>query len=102
MARWTGRDSPHLIDEVLAVIVAELLRADDAVEICLHKLLDEVDLAELVDVGRLEDVEDGDDVFVMEVAKELYLAECSETEHGVIKWRDALDCDLALGGYMDS
>ena len=51
MARWSGRDSPHLIDEVLAVVVAELLSADDAVEIGLHELLDEVDLAELMNVG---------------------------------------------------
>ncbi len=51
MAGWSGQDSPHLIDEILAVVVAELLGADDAVEIGLHELLDEVDFAELMNVG---------------------------------------------------
>ena len=43
--RWQGA---HLINEVLAMVVAELLGADYAVEVCFHELLDEVDLLEVV------------------------------------------------------
>lgn len=83
------------------MIVAQLLGADDAVKIGLHEFLDEVDLLELLEIGWTEDVEDGDDVLVMKVAKELDLAEGAEAEHGVVKGCYALDGDLALGGDVD-
>ena len=63
---WRGTD---LVYEVLAVIVAELLGTNDAVKIGLHKLLDEVDLLEVIERGRTEDVEYGDDVLVVEVTE---------------------------------
>lgn len=47
----------NLVDEILTVVVAELLSADDAVKIGLHELLDEVDLLEVVKAGGPEDVE---------------------------------------------
>lgn len=37
-----------LVYEVLAMIVAELLGTDDTMEVSLHKLLNEIDLCELV------------------------------------------------------
>ena len=46
-----------MVDEILAVVVGELLGANDAVEISLHELLDEVYLLEVVEGGRAEDVE---------------------------------------------
>ena len=76
------------------MVVAELLGAYDAVEVCLHELLDEIDLLEVVDAGGAEDVEDGDDVLVVKVAEELDLAEGAETEHGVVEGGDLLDGDL--------
>ena len=69
-------------------------------QIGLHELLDEIDLLEAEEIGWSEDVEDGDDVLVVEVSEELDLAEGAETEHGVVKGGDALDCDAALGGEM--
>jgi hypothetical protein len=63
-----------LVYEVLAVIVAELLGADDSVQVGLHELLDEVDLLEIVIGVWSENVEYGDDVFVMEVEEEAHLA----------------------------
>ena len=43
--------------------------------------LDQVDLREGLDIGRLDDVEDRDDVLVVEPPEELDLAERSEAEH---------------------
>jgi hypothetical protein len=82
------------------VVVAQSLGADDAVEVGLHELLHEVDVPEGREAGRLEDVEDGDDVFVAKVAEELDLAEGAETEHGVVEGGDALYRDPALGGLV--
>nr|GAT50808.1 predicted protein [Mycena chlorophos] len=70
-------------------------------EVRLHELLDQVDLCELGDGWRAEDVEDCDDVFVVEVAEELNLAEGAETEHGVVEGGYALDGDLAASGVVD-
>ena len=85
-----------MVDKVLAVVVAQSLRSDDAVQVGLHELLHEIDVSELLEAGRLEDVEDGDDVFVAKVTEQLDLAESAQTEHGVVEWGDALYGDLAL------
>ena len=74
-----------LVDKVLAVVVRKLLCADDTVHVRLHKLLDEVDLSKALVVARLLDVEDGNDVFVVEVAQQLHLTECAKTEHGTVQ-----------------
>lgn len=42
-----GRDAAHLVYKVLTMIIAQLLRAYDTVEVCLHELLYEVDLLEV-------------------------------------------------------
>ena len=78
------------------MVVAQSLRSDDAVQVGLHELLHEIDVSELLEAGRLEDVEDGDDIFVAKVAEQLDLAECAQTEHGVVERCDALYGDLAL------
>ena len=78
------------------MVVAQSLRSDDVVQVGLHELLHEIDVSELLEAGRLEDVEDGDDIFVAKVAEQLDLAESTQTEHGVVERRDALYGDLAL------
>lgn len=78
------------------MIVAEILGANDTVEISLHEFLDKIDLVEVIDAGWAENVKDGNDVFVVKVAEELDFAESAQTEHGMVKRRDALDCDFAL------
>jgi hypothetical protein len=83
------------------MVVTEGLGAYDAMHVSLHELLDEIDVPKVVEGGGAEDVEDGDDVLVVEVAEELDLPESAEGEHGVVKGRDALDGDLALGGEME-
>lgn len=45
-----------LVDEVLAVVVGEVLCADDAVHVRLHELLDEVDFGECLVASRLLDI----------------------------------------------
>lgn len=82
------------------MVVGELLSADDAVQIRLHEFLDQIDLVKLVYTGRPEDVEDGDDVLVVKVAEDLYLAEGAEAVHRVVEGRDALNGDLALRGVV--
>lgn len=64
--------------------------------------LDEVDLSEGVVAPGLLDIQDGNNVFVVEVAKQLHLTQSSETEHGVIKGCDLLDGDLLARGLVDS
>lgn len=53
-------DGPaRLIHKVLAVIIRQVLRADDAVKIRFEQFLDEVDLFERVERAWLDDVEHG-------------------------------------------
>lgn len=91
----------YLVDKVLTVVIRQRLCPDDPVQIGLHELLYEIDLAKVVYVGWPEDVEDGDDVLVVKVAEELDLAEGTKTEHGVVEGGDALDGDLATGRDVD-
>lgn len=53
-------DGPaRLIHKVLAVIIRQVLRADDAVKIRFEQLLNEIDLFERVERAWLDDVEYG-------------------------------------------
>lgn len=62
--------------------------------------LDEVDLSEGLVVSRLLDVENGNDVLVVEVPKQLHLTQRPQTEHGVVEGRDLLDGDLLARGLV--
>jgi hypothetical protein len=59
-----------------------------------NNYLNEVDLVEAVIASRLLDIEDGDDVFVVEIAQQLHLSQGSQTEHGVVEGGDLLDGNL--------
>ena len=63
--------------------------------------MNEVDFFEVFDVRWLEYVEDRDYVFMIEVAKQLDLAQGAQTEHRVIKGRNAFDGYFALRWHMD-
>lgn len=56
--------------------------------------LNQVHLREAFQVPRLLDIEYGDDVLVVEVAKKLHLSKRTETEHRVIERCDFLDSNL--------
>jgi hypothetical protein len=86
----------HLVYEVLAVVVAEFLCPDDTMQIGLHQLLHKIHLVEIINTWGIKDVKYGNDVFVAKVAQKLDLAKSSQTEHGVLKGRDALDCNFTL------
>ena len=59
--------SQYLIDKVLDVLIAEFLsRVDDAVEVCLHKIGDDVDVGIACFGLRLENIDQADDVVVFE------------------------------------
>jgi hypothetical protein len=66
-----------------------------------HELLHEIDLLEIIDGGGLKDIEDRNNVLMMEMAKELNLAECAQTKHGVIKRCNSLNGDLSLRRNMN-
>lgn len=82
------------------MVIAKFLSPYHAVQVRLHEFLDEVNLFEIVETGGSQDVENRDDVLVMEVTQQLYLAQCSQAEHRVIKGGDTLDRNLPLGGYV--
>lgn len=91
----------YLVDKILTVVIGQRLCPDDPMKISLHEFLYEIDLAKVMDILWPEDVEDGDDVLVVKVAKELDLAQGTKTEHGVVEGGDALDGDLATGRDVD-
>lgn len=59
------------------MIVTQLLSSDNAMQVGLHQLLDEIYIFERLGTGRLKDVENGDDVFVAKVPEKLDLAKCA-------------------------
>ena len=63
----------QLVEHIRHVVVAEVVRADDGVQVCIHVLLHEVHLAEALEAGWLLDVEDLDDVRVVEALEKLDL-----------------------------
>lgn len=87
----------HLINKILAVIVAQLLRSDDAMKICFHEFLHKIYFCEICDAWRLENVEDCDDIFMAKVTEEFDFAKSTQTKHGMIKRSNLLDSDISLG-----
>jgi hypothetical protein len=59
-----------------------------------------IDLCECFIVARLLDIKDGNDVFVVEIAKKLHLSKRPQAEHGMIKWRDLFDRDFLARWLM--
>ena len=83
------------------MVVAQLLGTNDAVEIRLHQLLNEVDFGEFVYARWLKDVQDGDDVFVMEVAEKFDFSEGPEAEHGMVEGCNPFNGDFTLRWKMN-
>jgi hypothetical protein len=66
----------HTTHEILDVVVAQaLLGVDDAVQVRFHQVRDDVDVLEVVQRRRLEDVLERDHVLVRKVPQQLDLAE---------------------------
>ena len=86
----------HLVDEVLQVLVGQVLPgADDLVEICVHELVHQVDVAKVRDlaVRRPHDVPQPDDILVLQVPQQLHLqnaaaARCPPPDVICIVWSD--------------
>jgi hypothetical protein len=91
----------HLINEVLAMVVAQLLCSNYAVEVCFHKLLHKIDFIEILDTGRLKDVQDGYDIFVVKVTEKLDFSQRPKTEHGMVEGSDPFNGNLSLAWNMD-
>jgi hypothetical protein len=62
--------------------------------------LDKVHLCKGLVASGLLDIEDGDDIFVVEVPQQLHLTQGSQTEHGVVKGSDLLDRNLLPTGLV--
>jgi hypothetical protein len=56
--------------------------------------LNQINFLERLVISGLLNIQDGDDVFMIEVSKKLHFSQCSQTEHGVVE-----GCDL-LDGYL--
>jgi len=83
-----------LVDKVLAVVIRQILCANNTVHIGLHKLLDEIDFGEGLIAAGFLDVEDRYNVLMVEVSQQLHLTQGSKAEHGVIEGRNLLDSDF--------
>ena len=60
--RLCGCFYADLIDEVLAVVIAQILRADNSVQIRLHQLLNKINFFEVFERRGLNYVENTDDL----------------------------------------
>lgn len=100
MSAERDRLTTDLVYKVLAMIIAQLLGTDDTMKVGLHELLDKVNLGELVYTTGLEDIKDGDDVFVMKVSEEFYFTESPETKHSMVEGGDAFDSNFALSEHV--
>ena len=63
--------------------------------------LDEIDLVEALVAPRSLDVQNRNDILMVEVAQQLHLTQSSQTEHGVVKGNDLLDCNLLTRGLVN-
>jgi hypothetical protein len=62
--------------------------------VSLHEFLNQVHFEEALEIARFLNVENGDDVLMIEVTKELHLSKGAKTEHGMIEGSDFLDSHL--------
>lgn len=110
--------SECLVDEVLAMVIGQLLCANDTMHVRLHEFLlchhgntanssvrtrqgisataqkshlNQVHFAEGLEVTWPDNVKDRNDVLVVEMSEQLDLSEGPQTEHRVVKGCDALD-----------
>ncbi|WVZ69484.1 hypothetical protein U9M48_018260, partial [Paspalum notatum var. saurae] len=95
--------SEQLVEEELVVLGREVVVGlDDLVEVGLHELEDDVDVAELAARGREHDVLDLDDVRVAQQAEQLDLAEDAGGVGDVLEdVVDLLDGDALAGAGVD-
>jgi hypothetical protein len=63
------------------MIVAQFLGSNYPVEISLHKLLYQINLLEVFEIGWPKNIKDRDYILMMKVTKELDFPKSSETKH---------------------
>jgi hypothetical protein len=63
--------------------------------------LNQVNFIESLVVTGPLDIKDGNNVLVIKVSQQLHLAQCAQTEHGVVEWRDLLDGNLLARGLVN-
>jgi hypothetical protein len=92
------RRPPHLVDEVLEVLVRKRLRgADDLVQVGVHELVHQVHVVEALP-GGLHDVAHADDVVMAQVAQQLDLPQRATRVREVLeRIADFLDGHLLPG-----
>ena len=86
----------YLVEEVADVVVAESLRLQKFIKIRLHQALDNVHVAQHLNVDGPQDVADVDDVLVLESVENLDLPQGSLTIGLVLEGADLLDGHLGL------
>lgn len=89
-----------LVEEVADVVIAQLLRLQQLVQVRLHEALHNVDVLHAADVGGANNVANVNDVLVLETGQDFNLSQCSLTVGLVLKGRDLLDGHLLLGDIV--
>uniref|UniRef100_A0A0K8RI04 Putative mitogen-activated protein kinase n=1 Tax=Ixodes ricinus TaxID=34613 RepID=A0A0K8RI04_IXORI len=80
-----------LVEEVADVVVAQLLRLEQLVQVSLHQALHNVDIFHLVDCGCPDDVSDVYNIFVLKPCEDLDLPQCPLAVGLVLEWGNLLD-----------
>ena len=85
-----------MVEEVADVIIAQPLRLQQLVEVCLHQTLDDVHVLHGVQGGRPQDVADVNNIFMIEPSQNFDLPQGSLTVRLVFKRAYFLDSDLHI------
>lgn len=94
------QSTENLIEKVANVIIAQLLRLQQFVEVRLHEALDNVDILHTTNVCRTNNVANVNDVLMLKTCQNFNLPQCSLTVRLVLKGRDLLDGHLLLGDVV--
>lgn len=78
------------------MVVTQFLSTNDTMEISLHEFLNEVYFLEVIQRRRTEDIEDGNDIFVVKVTKEFDLTKSAHAKHGMIERGYSFNGDFSL------
>lgn len=94
------QSSENLVQKVANVIIAQLLRLQQFVEVSLHETLNNVDILHTTNVCRTNNVPNVNDVFMFKTCQNFNLPQCSLTVRLVLKGRDLFDGHLLLGDIV--
>lgn len=63
--------------------------------------LNQIHFVEALIIARSLDIQDGDNIFVVEVAQQFHFTKCAQAKHGVVERGNLLNCDFLAGRLVD-